>query len=534
MVTVKEIWQEALPEGTRLLAGNDQLGRQVSWALVLKPRPPGLDAAHGDELILLSTSTLPALDPRLTLARALTSLAGKASAVAVRGDVSPDAVTEAGRVNLALLHLPPSVPLVETERNVLRYLSEQRSEWYRRKHSILHDLTALALQGSGLQAVAQHIGDITGHAVMFEDERGESIAWHIPSLFPDQHREATEGYAEGHASIPEAGKGQVRTAGDLAKLTAPILLNNQPTGMVSIIGPVETLSGEARLVLEAGATAGAIVLTREHAVLETVHRIQGDVVSELVSGAGDAQALLRRAQRLGYDLEVPHIAFAIHPNGGPPAHDGLLVLGKRLHRVLSTYELRAPFHIDDDLLVAFVPVDEDSRPPAWKRLAERLRRDLADAAPNHQLCIGISRPQLGPEGVRTSYAEARRALQLGHALAPERPITYFGDLGIYRLLFAMRETTEMQEFHNEMLGQLASYDREKNTELIPTLDAFLSSNNATEVAVRLNLHRNSLLYRLRRIREITGLDLDDAETRLALHLALRVGDTLRTGLTTDG
>jgi DNA-binding PucR family transcriptional regulator len=78
-----------------------------------------------------------------------------------------------------------------------------------------------------------------------------------------------------------------------------------------------------------------------------------------------------------------------------------------------------------------------------------------------------------------------------------------------------------------MLGRLLRYDGEKNTELVPTLDAFLRANNATEVAARLNLHRNTLLYRLRRIREITNLDLDDPETRLALHLALRIGDALR-------
>jgi purine catabolism regulator len=88
-------------------------------------------------------------------------------------------------------------------------------------------------------------------------------------------------------------------------------------------------------------------------------------------------------------------------------------------------------------------------------------------------------------------------------------------------------TVEMKEFHQETLGALAAHDREKGSRLVSTLDAFLRSGNATEAAARLSLHRNSLLYRLRRIREITGLDLDDPETRFALHLALRVGDALR-------
>jgi purine catabolism regulator len=113
------------------------------------------------------------------------------------------------------------------------------------------------------------------------------------------------------------------------------------------------------------------------------------------------------------------------------------------------------------------------------------------------------------------------------SVAADRPIVHFGDLGLYRLLFAVRERGEMQEFYDELLGTLAAYDRDRGSRLVATLDAFLRTESATETAVRLNLHRNSLLYRLRRIREITGLDLDDPETRLALHLALRVGDVLR-------
>jgi purine catabolism regulator len=209
----------------------------------------------------------------------------------------------------------------------------------------------------------------------------------------------------------------------------------------------------------------------------------------------------------------------------------LAALRRRLSRVLTTYEVQPPVHVEDGLLTVFYPLSEDFSAAALKRLAERLGRDLSDAARHYRLYAGISRVHSGIDSFRTAFHEARRALELGRALAPDRLITYFGDLGVYRVLFAVRETGEMQAFYDDMLGRLARYDREKKTELIPTLDAFLCANNATEVAARLSLHRNSLLYRLRRIREITGLDLDDAETRLALHLALRIGETLRTDVT---
>jgi purine catabolism regulator len=263
-----------------------------------------------------------------------------------------------------------------------------------------------------------------------------------------------------------------------------------------------------------------------------VHRFQGDLVSDLVAGAVDRSELERRARRMNLDLEVARFAIAFSPvteeSDDPSARPQVLAtLRRRLARVLTTHEVQPPSHVEDDLLILFYPAQDDLTPPAAKRLAERLQRDLADAVSRYRLYAGVSRVHGGLQSFRVGFHEARRALELGCVLVPDRHVTHFADLGLHRLLFALRETDEMQEFYDDMLGRLARYDEEKGAELVATLDAYLCAHNATEVAARLNLHRNSLLYRLRRIQEITGLDLDDPETRLALHLACRIGEALR-------
>lgn len=68
---------------------------------------------------------------------------------------------------------------------------------------------------------------------------------------------------------------------------------------------------------------------------------------------------------------------------------------------------------------------------------------------------------------------------------------------------------------------LAEYDRERRSDLVRTLETYLAVGaNASEAADRLFLHRNSLLYRLQRIGDLTGLDLKDPQARLALQLGL--------------
>jgi purine catabolism regulator len=129
--------------------------------------------------------------------------------------------------------------------------------------------------------------------------------------------------------------------------------------------------------------------------------------------------------------------------------------------------------------------------------------------------------------VRASYREAEQALTMGVRLFGGARTVSFADLGLYRLLFALQGQTELREFFDDRMRLLADYDARTGAGLVKTLDAFFRCHGSpTEIAALLHLHRNTVLYRLRRIEEIGGLHLDDPETRLALHLCLKVREVL--------
>jgi DNA-binding PucR family transcriptional regulator len=75
----------------------------------------------------------------------------------------------------------------------------------------------------------------------------------------------------------------------------------------------------------------------------------------------------------------------------------------------------------------------------------------------------------------------------------------------------------------DWLGPLLSYDRKKNADLVTTLSHYLDcGGNYDDAAQSLTIHRSTLRYRLGRIRDISGRDLQDVEDRLNLHLATRI------------
>ena len=146
------------------------------------------------------------------------------------------------------------------------------------------------------------------------------------------------------------------------------------------------------------------------------------------------------------------------------------------------------------------------------RLVADLPASAAQGMPALTLAIGKEAANVAawPRSLR----EAEQALVLGRQLLDTRVLD-FSDLGVYRLLVLLRESPELWEFYRATLASLADYDHRQGAELLKTLETFFTNlGNLARTAEALHVHRNTLLYRLDRIGEISGLDLGDAEDRL--------------------
>ena len=104
----------------------------------------------------------------------------------------------------------------------------------------------------------------------------------------------------------------------------------------------------------------------------------------------------------------------------------------------------------------------------------------------------------------------------------------YDELGSFRLLAEIGDLGAIDRFVAEWLGGLIAYDAEHHGDLVATLRTHLECKGHYDAtASALAIHRNTLKYRLRRIREITGHDLADANTWFNLQLATRAWTTRR-------
>ncbi len=137
--------------------------------------------------------------------------------------------------------------------------------------------------------------------------------------------------------------------------------------------------------------------------------------------------------------------------------------------------------------------------------------------------VGIGRVTEGLEGVRRSYAEAREAADLGFSTQRPGRAVRFTDVLLDQLLRSARHTEALLD---ETVRPVADYDSRKQAELLPTLRAYVACNfNLTKAADHLAVNPNTVAYRLRRIRDLTGRDPSTADGLLLLALGLRLLDS---------
>ena len=160
----------------------------------------------------------------------------------------------------------------------------------------------------------------------------------------------------------------------------------------------------------------------------------------------------------------------------------------------------------------------------------QLKRRFQEQFPDQEVeAIGIGRPYPIHE-LPKSYREAKLASAAGHELFGSKPalIQYFGDLGLYRLLYAVEDKRELVSFYRESISKLVEYDRTYKNDLLKTLQVyFRHEGNLRETAEALYIHRHTLRYRLKRVEELTDLNLNRFEHRLTLLLGLMIWQMLR-------
>lgn len=154
---------------------------------------------------------------------------------------------------------------------------------------------------------------------------------------------------------------------------------------------------------------------------------------------------------------------------------------------------------------------------------EKLARSIADTLSSEfytRVNVGIGTAVLGVKDLATSFKEAQMALEVGKVFDTDKNIVSYDNLGIARLIYHL-PTTLCETFLHEVFkrGSIESLDHET----LFTIQKFFENNlNVSETSRKLFVHRNTLVYRLEKIKKLTGLDLREFDHAIIFKIALMV------------
>jgi len=308
----------------------------------------------------------------------------------------------------------------------------------------------------------------------------------------------------------------------------PIRAGQETLGWLAIGPGGGADSHGRRMAVDHGATVIALDLMRERAAAEAERRLRADLLDELLAaraGTTDASRLARKAARLGLRIRGRVWAVVIAPDDPEGARAVATdPIAQRLSRTLAD-AIDVPggqVVARGTTFVLLVPGDADLA------RVEQIARGAADAAQartgGYGFSAGIGSGAGGPGELRRLVSEAEQALALVQRGSGRSEVLAYTRLGVDRLLLEISDNKCLGAYVEEWLGDLVSHDERgpAAAPLIETLEAVVAEGwNLRAAARRLSLHTNTLHYRLGRVQDVSGRDLDDPTTRLALAVAVR-------------
>ncbi len=535
-VSLQALLQFALPLGTTLLVGSPDT--QINWSVTIRAQPPAFPDIYGGELALLSMSLLHSYSSRLTLSEVIESLADVGvNAIAVKDEVSDIAIASATDRGVSLLALTQDSNLTSVERAINTLIVNQSAQLTQRAIEIQRQLTRLAAENRDLNSLLQIMARATAKPIVVHDDAGVLMA----QVYPNMARRGGAGRSL-MQSLPysafqswlsrEAPNGEGSIVSSPLGFTTILKVEKRIAGYLSLVSSSEKLDDFDRLVLAYGADVCAIEMAKSRAIAFAVEQTRGDWVQMWLSGTqADDDLMATRAQQAGFDPEslcVVAVFRAITASGTSLPLESLVPL---VRDDLSRRQIPGAVGQYVDVIVALYPLTDATQVKNARGLIEEVRDQLAMRAPSGLVAAGISRPASGLTTLREAYREAKDALSIANELGELEQATFYGDLKLYQLLLALKEKNleQLRQFYEATLGPLVEHDERKQADLLRTLNGFFQSNgNLAKAAQDLDVHRNTLVYRLERISELTELDLDDADNRLILHLALKIRRVLAT------
>lgn len=543
-VLLSELLKMLCFQDAKLLTGTETSKSTSVNGITIIERPDIADWIKGGELLLTTFYSIDKdLEAQKSLIQGLT-IKGAAALIIKTSTflpLIPNEIIELGNdLDFPIIEIPRETKYIDILYPVMSEIFNDqvnKLNYYKDCHE---KFTELSLKMKGIPSIAKALKELVDNPVIIFDSEFSCIAYSdeeykeievvdkkMKNLLVKDHSfygfdVKLKSYEDIHTMIVEIIQGINNT-----KVYLGILERNRHLHDLDLIA------------IQSAATSLRLEILKDAAVNEVELKYKGNLIDDLINGKFDSlQDIYDRSNLFGWNLKRKFVVILLtisqyedYIRSTKNSYEGLILLREKIK---STVDRIAYSYIDDhisinkgDDIIILWPVEGKEKLRHTyiiiKKFGIELRAAILNKIGNVLVSMGIGGLATNPTEIGQSFSQARDALDYGYKILEKDYITIYEELGIYKLLCSYKNRDELIKFIPQSLLILKEYDKEKNNELIDTLEMYLACNlNATKTAEELFVHYKTVLYRLNRIKEITNLDIEDRRKMLEIEVGLKI------------
>lgn len=537
-ITVNEALRLGVLTRARVVAGREGLNNVIRYVSVIEV-PDAVRWFQGYELMITAAYSYRSVESLVQLIEDL--VCSDAAALAMcycdryLGGIPEPVIRRAEQLRFPVLEIPLDVRYVEIITAVMTAIVNRRTQFLELALNARLELENLFLRGEKLDKMAQRLSDLLTVPVILLTPSCQVRFVALPSgqsveqtILKSDWRSVLDG------TQPDAECDRIMVGEVNGLFFSCVQLRTATTALGTLVALEVDPQESRRLLLSQCSMPLAVELLLERARQEAEWHLQKGFLDDVLNETMPAEIIEKRAKAYGIDLVdcscviVAGLDYSARKPGKTQEgevkalRDGLRKLADRL--MYSEADGGLVFTRGDIVVILpkFKGLAADKVIPLAKRLAKALCEEAERRLTPATVSVGIGSlcPKVGD--LSKGFRSAQNAIEIGRCLPNNSPIHCWDDLGIYKLLFAVKGSGEAHAFVSHSIGALLDRGNPRTKELLATLEVLLACKGNLEMAAsRLHLHRNTVRYRLQQIKSLLGYDPLHRSFETELALALR-------------
>lgn len=447
--------------------------------------------------------------------------------------------------NFILIEIPWEIRFADIIQEVMRELNHIQQHDLKRSNGIHQKLIQMILDGKNLGQISNYVEKELDLPILILNKKGNPVAGSAiqSKVFRIRNQFIKEQIKQEASTHPLHSKIRMISDEESNLYHLFIQTNGEHEGEICVLSDIQYQLNQQEIhIIEHAMMACALWFTRNSDVTKAEMRLQNDFLLRVIKGENLSEEYkITKAEQFQCNLNIPYECIVGYPENleslmetdfkrNPKNDNGLeqmiSYIKEELIFAAEAVKHQMLFAYEGDFIIIFLEVTKESTTDSVDHFLDLLERRLHHLFPGLTFSWGIGKHKGGIGDFSQSFKKAKAALDMGRTQIGIGKRLKFDEMRMNRLLLNLAINEEVQEIIAAPILPLVEYDEKRDMDLINTFKGYnRNSGNVSQTARELNLHRQSLLYRLRKIESLTGLSLVNPDDLFLLDFSIRVWST---------